>query len=212
MSTLFRSLLVVLAVAWTGSASAALMSPVAVDGLEWLQPLDFLGYSWNEISATCDATSGLCNGSLGGNDVTGWTWASIYDVGELYAALTPHPGGISNYESIPPESVAWATDFFGLFSITNQIFTPVEAVGVLGVTSTLAPTGGAYYGAVSILVGFGGFQSQAITNDTVLLNDTWAGGGWFYRASEVAVPATIPLLGLGLAALSLSRRKRKLHS
>lgn len=51
---------------WAGSANAELSAPVTVDEREWLQPVDFLGYSWNDVNAVCDANSGLCNGSLGG--------------------------------------------------------------------------------------------------------------------------------------------------
>jgi hypothetical protein len=183
-----------------------------VDGREWYQPVDILGYSWNQFNAIC--ATGTCSGLIAGTgpDLTGWIWASIYDVGELFEALTPHPGGINNYESIPPESTVWAFVFFVLFIITNQIFTPVEAAGVLGVTSTLAPTGEAYYGGVSAQVGFGGFQGQAITSDTVSLTETWAGGGWLYRMAEVPIPATLPLLGIALLALGFNHKKRRLHS
>jgi hypothetical protein len=133
-------------------------------------------------------------------------------MGELFKALTPHPGGINNYETTRPESVVWAFDFFELFTITNTIFTPVEAAGVLGVTSTLTPAGEAYYAAVSALVGFGGVEGQAITSDTVSPTEAWAGGGWLYRTAEVPAPATLPLLGIALLALGFSHRKRKLHS
>jgi hypothetical protein len=205
-----RFSVVLLFAGWTASWNS-FAGPI-VDGREWYQPGDVLGYSWNQFNAIC--ATGTCSGLIAGTgpDLTGWTWASIYDLGKLFEALTPHPGGINNYESIPPESMVWAFDFFELFTITNQIFTPVEAAGVLGVTSTLAPTGEAYYGGVSAQVGFGGFQGQAITSDTVSLTETWAGGGWLYRTAEVPVPATLPLLGIALLALGFNHKKRRLHS
>jgi hypothetical protein len=53
---------------------------VTVDGKEWLQPKDFINYSYNEVSAVCPA--GACSGSLPGStfDLTGYTWASIDDM------------------------------------------------------------------------------------------------------------------------------------
>jgi hypothetical protein len=76
MSKLIGRLSVVLAFGWDGSASAALMPPVVVNGLEWLQPFDFTSLSWNDISAVCDPTTGYCDGSLNTIDVTGYTWSS----------------------------------------------------------------------------------------------------------------------------------------
>ncbi len=60
------------------------MAPATVNGVEWLQPVDFVNLSWNDINTVCDATSGFCNGSLNGNDITGWTWASLDDANGLF--------------------------------------------------------------------------------------------------------------------------------
>jgi hypothetical protein len=69
-------LLVVLAFGWAGGTNATLMDPVDVDGTPWLQPIDFLGATWNDIVQVCDPITGVCDGSFNGNDLTGWTWAS----------------------------------------------------------------------------------------------------------------------------------------
>jgi hypothetical protein len=59
---------------------------VTADGKEWLQPKDFINYSYNEVSAVCPA--GACSGSLPGStfDLTGYTWASIDDMDSLFNA------------------------------------------------------------------------------------------------------------------------------
>lgn len=43
---------------------------------QWLQPADFVNYSYNEVSAVCP--DGICSGTLPGSaiDLTGYTWAS----------------------------------------------------------------------------------------------------------------------------------------
>lgn len=83
---------------------------IPVNGKEWLQPNLFNGLTWDEINAVCP--NGVCNGSLAGRDMTGWTWASIDDVAELLnyyigrRALVPE-----NYELLEVNS-AWAPAFF----------------------------------------------------------------------------------------------------
>jgi hypothetical protein len=79
-----------------GVSLTATAGPV-VDGREWLIPKDIVVYTWNEYNAICPA--GFCSGLLGGTgpDLTGWSWASIYEVGDLFNSLTPHPGGIASY-------------------------------------------------------------------------------------------------------------------
>lgn len=68
---------------------------VTVEGREWAQPDLFTNLSWNDINTVCPA--GVCNGTLDGYDVTGWTWASVNDVNAMfnyfigYSALGPGP-------------------------------------------------------------------------------------------------------------------------
>jgi hypothetical protein len=57
---------------------------IEVDGKEWLQPLLFRNLSWNDIDAVCSHQTGLCSGFLNGYDITGWTWASVTDVNDLF--------------------------------------------------------------------------------------------------------------------------------
>lgn len=57
---------------------------VLIDGREWLQPVDFTGYTYDEINEVCP--NGICSGTLPGSsiDLTGYTWASILDVSGLF--------------------------------------------------------------------------------------------------------------------------------
>jgi hypothetical protein len=59
-------------------------SSVIRGGKEWLQPSDFLDYTYDQVDAVCPG--GICSGVLPGSsfDLTGYTWASIMDVGELF--------------------------------------------------------------------------------------------------------------------------------
>lgn len=65
---------------------ASVEDKVTVDGRLWLQPKDFINYSYDQVSAVCPG--GVCTGSLPGStfDLTGFTWASIDDANALFAA------------------------------------------------------------------------------------------------------------------------------
>jgi hypothetical protein len=58
---------------------------VIVDGKEWLQPKDFVSYSYNQVSEVCP--EGVCTGKLPGSKVnlTGYIWASIDDAESLFS-------------------------------------------------------------------------------------------------------------------------------
>lgn len=201
----------------TGSAHATLLPPVTVGGTEWLQPLDFVNYTWNAISTVCDVTTGACNGSLGGNDLTGWTWADVDDLNALFnhyigsPALGPGPSTISGdlgtdwVESMTADGFLSVIDVSELEYITGNLRTSFDA------TST-------YLGRIStsrMLDGFGNIlfeQSFAVTSSTfaknALSSDT---GVWFVRdpnAVSVPITDTLALVGAGLCALGFTNRKR----
>ncbi len=60
---------------------------------EWLQPFDFRDYSYDQIAAVCSNDNGLCSGSLPDSsiDLTGYYWASISDIEELFIAYGGEP-------------------------------------------------------------------------------------------------------------------------
>lgn len=216
--------LVVLAFGWVGPASA-LHIPVTVNGQEWLQPLDFVNLTWSGISQVCAPSSGLCGGELNGMDVTGYTWASISDLQSLFnyyigsELLGPGHGQHAEDESI------WAPAFFA-----------DGWVSVYGDASVIHLTGGmvrnSYFTTehgqltyLSYLEDRWGVPEYDLPNIDVVSADTDVGpqlsvgssyssvGAWFFRnqsepPTEAPTPATVSLLGLGLATLVYSRRKR----
>jgi hypothetical protein len=216
MPKILNRLLVVLAFGWTGSASAALMPPVTVNGSQWLQPVDFDGYSWNDINTVCDATSGSCNGSVGGNDLTGWTWASVEDVNALFnhyiGSLALGPGPDMTDASGASWLPAMISDGF-----LPEVFFPPYGAFIAALVRTTDDTGAPYVGNI----GFardqtGNYSQSAITNQTQdrsALNPDM--GSWFFQdpnASSVPITNTMALMGLALCALGFTGRQRVLNT
>lgn len=205
----------VLAFGWTGSASS---TPITVDGKEWLQPIDFINLSWNDINGVCSGATGECNGSLNGNDVTGWVWAGVDDVNALfnhyigYLALGPGPDAVSSPFS------AYTSVFFNdgwelTTGVANDLFIEVEGWtrdqfgGGLARTASVVASTSDYTDS---------FYAYATNDAKYSVSPYPLVGAWFSRLAgpsvAVPIPATFPLVVVGLAALGYSRRKRKLLS
>jgi hypothetical protein len=67
------------------------LDSVTADGKEWLQPQDFVSYSYNQVSEVCP--EGVCTGRLPGSNVnlTGYIWASIDDAESLFSYYSESP-------------------------------------------------------------------------------------------------------------------------
>ena len=204
------SMIWVLACAACATSWHASAGPI-IDGREWYQPVELVGYSWNDFNAVCGA--GTCNGLLGGSgpNLTGWIWASIYEVGDLFAANSPHAGGISFYQSSQLQPYIDFINDTGFVRTTDDMLAiNAGLTGVAAFSSTLVPGGGiAYLGVAQLSVGFPAGPPFGSTFSTQAVSSlTEAGpyvGGWLYRAAEVPLPATLWLVAFGVAAVRWSR-------
>jgi len=185
-----RRLLSLLLCACSFHAHAALMSPVLVDGNEWLQPVDFVGLQWADIAGVCDPLTGACAGALNGNDMSGWSWASSDEVAALFGFYFGTSGG---YLFTGPLAVGF--QFFADGWVPTQAPTPgqLDTVGFVKDSSAIAAGIGH---ATSFGISAANAQNPYPGSPIVS-----APGGWFSRVAAVPSPATLPLLCLALAGL-----------
>lgn len=79
---------------------------------EWLHPSHTIGNrSWNQIASVCSPDTGVCSGSLGSVDLTGWIWASSSDVFEMFEAASGLPvGSLSDWDEHPYYTTPYASN------------------------------------------------------------------------------------------------------
>ena len=209
MHRVISRMLQVLALGWASATSATLLPPVVIAGSEWLQPVDFVNQGWNDIAAVCDQTTGACNGSLGGNDLSGWAWAGIPDLNALFTASgIPGFTGLDEHTSLEITGAStWAPEFLATFLPTISL---EEGSGVFGFLRGPGAPGQNAVGVVATdITGVRGLHFDIAMTDNdygLLIAPPENYGGWFYRTA-VPSPTTLPLLLLGLILLCLSCRK-----
>jgi hypothetical protein len=212
MKTRVLGIGLLVAVAMSAAHATPITNTVTVGDKEWAQVNLFTPLSWNTVDEVCpDLADGVCNEgeTLNGWTMTGWTWASIFDVGELFSALTPHPGAVIT--AVRELDSEWAPAFFA-----ESGFEPTQTLSaselIRGVTRTTNPFA-TFQSYLGIVVNQQNTDPRFrdLVDTSVSRNKNFGSantGVWFYRPATVQVPApaTLPLLGLALGLLAALRR------
>ncbi len=198
-----------LVLGWAVPASAVLMPPVYVDGNAWLQPVDFVDYSWGDIANVCDPLTGVCDGWLGGNDMTGLRWASLLDISDLYTATIPTywTGGIGSVSYFSNPQIQEFNNFFDVYGFVPGFDADI---GIGRLRQLFAYTAdGSEVETVFQATGYVAENIYLAANngDFQNINSGHDVGAWFF--SEVPAPATIPLFCAALAAMFLGRVRQE---
>ena len=192
---------------------SCLSQAVIIDGREWRQVTDTIGFSWNQISSVCSPTSGVCNGNVGAVSFNSWTWAQIDDVAGLFSYFNPNfMGPLDNISGI--RNSIWAPQIFEYFEPTLPPLGSVNRIDGLSRTLSGPPYGpvptfeSAYFGWVIDRIDPRGFDSMTTIFDTELDSRSDFVGHWFYRdVVSVPEPSTYLLMGLGLLGIAFKRKR-----
>lgn len=139
---------------------------IVANGKIWLQPDLFANLSWEDIDAACPA--GICEGSLNGQDLNGWNWASFGEVSALLSSYGPWDGSIEHCPSFD-------SFFYDGWRKTNSIFLGGSVAAIFGFTSsqeTIAFVSNS--GGWPCHMYVGGSQGVPVSFDPT--------GAWFYRS------------------------------
>lgn len=189
---------------------------VTVNGITWAQPAIFLP-TWGEVNAQCP--DGVCaNGSsLGQWDLTGWTWGGPDEVAALINYYLAN-AGVGGSDLLDPADlddyyvVDYHADWIG--AIAHDFFpTERDHTGGYYLWGWAATFPGQSY-RVSVVHAGDESQSRAAAKSASGASPYVRLGAWFYctddcpPSEEVAAPPVLPLIGLSLAGLVLSRSRR----
>ena len=108
---------------------------------EWLQPADFVGYTFDQVNAVCPG--GLCSGSLPGStfDLTGYTWASIEEVSGLFNSYGVSPPFTAPFQERSHPSKEPFIEDFAITAVKCYGDCPVDISYVAGLVRDPAPSG-----------------------------------------------------------------------
>lgn len=169
------------------STASAQIAYTDSQGRQWRQANTPVARTWTQVAAVCPQDGVTpCDGSLGGQNLTGFVWASREDVIELFSewvpaiAKTGHAGGA--------QYTLEGLQFFEVFSHTSFSCTVVGcSYGLSGWSSTLAAGGTAAAYAPGVGAGYNPNYGSFSANFTAPVGEVNA-----YRGVWVYLPATPP--------------------
>jgi hypothetical protein len=163
------------------------LDTVSVNGKEWLQPKDFINYSYNQVSVACPA--GVCSGTLPGStfDLNGYTWASIDEVSALFNAYGLNPPFTAPFQERSGDKQAYVAISQDFTPTANVCYgdCPVDFVEVAGMVRDSAELGEQPYQALFryIAPGWSPSGESVYFNNTGYTAPTPSDqvGVWFWR-------------------------------
>jgi hypothetical protein len=198
----------------TSPVSAVLITDtVTVDGTKWAQVDLFRNVSWNTWNAACPAGACIPGSSVGGYDMTGWTWASAAQVIGLFefvsgltADATPDGGVVQELNSI------WAPELLTMFRPTSTSYWFGHRY-IAGLISTDSNDTEWDRGGVASLgdlkaqdrIDYGKTDDDAIVKRVAAYHN----GAWVVQSASIPEPSTLAIFGLGLMGLALRRFKKQ---
>jgi hypothetical protein len=185
-------------------------------GRSWRQLTDTLGLTWFDVITVCDVNTGACAGAFGAVDFSGWHWADVATVNELFNEFSAGAGfndpSPQEYEILDS---TWAPLLIdndaggpdtGTFNMT-ALFSEVDE-NVLGWTRDKMPDPdtGAYLGRIVNTPTFDKLQTDDVSDIDEENPDIV--GFWLYQpATVIPIPAGFWLFGSALAGLGFARRR-----
>ncbi len=201
-----------------GLQAMPITNTLTIDGRVWAQPIEFVNLSWNDVNTVCP--QGICTaGTLNDFEMTGWAWATSAEVGDLFAAISPHPGGHALWteEVLPGDlDVLERTGLeptliipFGgsprhVRGITSNVFI---ASNNLQTASLVSIREVSLFGQLTGEWFYDSLLGNTLTNIARRTSDI---GVWFYQiegANEVPVPSTLSLVFLSFLLLSMASKQ-----
>ena len=186
---------------------------IIIDGKDWREVVDTINLGWQDLETVCDVDTGVCEGSIDGVDFTGWTWASIEDVGSMFDSLIPEAfGSFTELRDHWERNSLWAPALIdndrdgpneGFFRGTSTYPTYSR---IMGRTRSTQPdlSANMYYTIITDHFP-GATTADFITTDKVTSGREghWSMGHWMYRTPIGHALSTLSPTGTGIAPLPL---------
>ena len=155
-------------------------NPIAAAGKEWAPIHLFRGLSWNQIDAVCPVTSGgVCDGSLLGYNMDGWTWADVDEVNTLFNSYI----GTAELGPGPDSHLGPTGTFYDAMLADGWVPTSFGAdgniiAGLIGEEATPGVTGRS--GGVAVSTGFPPFNLASTGLTPAPVDEVSDGRGGFF--------------------------------